>query len=640
MRLRRTAPGETDAVDADSDPLPRGHEAPPHQLQQPLRRPRNRDHGPGAGWPADSPTPPAGLRPTATAVRPAAAATAVDADPAATDTRLGAVLVARGLVTPDQLAAALTGQRSTGDRLGTLLVGLGVLSDRDLVAALAQQSGLPLADLRHDAPAPEAARLLAEPVARSLGAIPLTSRGDTVVVAIADPATQDDVRRALGRPAHLVLATPAEVSRAIDNTYRALVDVDRHVAAFTATEQGRRASQQRAETDGVDDDAPVVRIVTMMLTQALRDRASDVHIEPQDSRVRVRFRIDGALHDVLTLPVDMSSALASRVKVMAGMNIVERRRPQDGQIATTIDDRPIDIRVATTGTIWGEKVVLRILDKSRPLYRLQDLGMPTSTHDAYARMIRSPYGMVICAGPTGSGKTTTLYASMSEVNGPEHNITTIEDPVEYVFPSINQIQINEAAGVTFATGLRSILRQDPDMILVGEMRDVETARIAVQSALTGHFVLSSLHATDSVSALYRFLDMGIEAFLVASSVIGIVGQRLVRRTCTYCRVPYRPTADELSFYHSSGGSPKHAFWVGEGCNFCSGTGYSDRIGVYELLTVTEQMRELLVRPHPSHDDMRRLAVQQGMNPLRAEGVRLVEDDVTTIAEIVRSIYTL
>jgi type IV pilus assembly protein PilB len=608
MRLRRS--NETDAVEADSP------------AQPPLRRPRTRDHAAHA-WPSDSPTPPAGLRQGTTGHE-----------------RLGTVLVGRGLVTHDQLAAALTGQRSTGERLGTLLVGLGVLSDRDLVAALAQQVGLPLADLRHDAPSPEAARLLPEPVARSLGAIPLSSRGDALVVAIADPATQDDVRQALGRPAQLVLATPAEVSRAIDNTYRALVDVDRHVAAFTATEQGRRHGQQLADAEAGDDDAPVVRIVTMLLTQALRDRASDVHVEPQDSRVRVRFRIDGALHDVLTLPVDMSSALASRIKIMAGMNIVERRRPQDGQIATTIDGRAIDIRVATTGTIWGEKVVLRILDKSRPLYRLQDLGMPTATHEAYSRMIRSPYGMVICAGPTGSGKTTTLYASMSEVNGPEHNITTIEDPVEYVFPSINQIQINEAAGITFATGLRSILRQDPDMILVGEMRDVETARIAVQSAMTGHFVLSSLHATDSVSALYRFLDMGIEAFLVASSVIGIVGQRLVRRMCTYCRVPHQPGADELAFFRSSGGSPKQDFWIGEGCNFCSGTGYSDRIGVYELLSVTEQMRELLVQPHPSHDDMRRLAVQQGMNPLRAEGVRLVEDDVTTIAEIVRSIYTL
>jgi type IV pilus assembly protein PilB len=255
-------------------------------------------------------------------------------------------------------------------------------------------------------------------------------------------------------------------------------------------------------------------------------------------------------------------------------------------------------------------------------------------------MIRSPYGMMICAGPTGSGKTTTLYASLTEISGDDRNVTTIEDPVEYVFPSINQIQINEIAGLTFATGLKAILRQDPDMILVGEMRDVETARIAVQSALTGHFVLSSLHATDSVSALYRFLDMGIEAFLIASSVIGVVGQRLVRRMCNYCRVQYKPEANELAFYREACGPDKTDFWIGEGCNFCAGTGYSDRVGVYELLRVTEEMRELIVQPHPSHDGMRKLAQVQGLRPLREEGARLVGEDVTTIAEILRCIYTL
>jgi type IV pilus assembly protein PilB len=306
----------------------------------------------------------------------------------------------------------------------------------------------------------------------------------------------------------------------------------------------------------------------------------------------------------------------------------------------TIDGRSIDIRVATTGTVWGEKVVLRLLDKSRPLFKLSDLGMPPATEERFAGMVRSPFGMVICAGPTGSGKTTTLYASMSEIDGVERNITTIEDPVEYVFPSINQIQINEQAGVTFAAGLRSVLRQDPDVILVGEIRDTETARIAVQSALTGHFVLSSLHATDAVSALYRFLDMGIEAFLLASSVLAVMGQRLVRRTCTYCPVPYTLSAAEEVFYRQGGGAGKTVFRVGEGCNFCAHTGYIDRVGVYELLRITPEMRELIVAPDPSHDRMRRLAMDQGMRSLRQEGIRLVDEDVTTVAEIVRTIYTL
>ncbi|HEY8720107.1 GspE/PulE family protein [Pengzhenrongella sp.] len=555
---------------------------------------------------------------------------------------LGEILVRNAVLNTVALDEALLLQTAEGQRLGVVLVELGVISERDLAGALGEQVGLPVADLSRMVPDPDVAALLGESKARGMQAIPFGVSDDGVVqVALSDPSPEiaEEVLRALARPAQLFVATTSEVRRAIDSMFRALTAVDDHVAAFTATTDVR-ASVQRTEVGDSAEDAPVVRVVNLIITQALRDRASDVHIEPQDGKVRVRFRIDGALHDVLPLPAEMGPAVASRIKIMGGMNIVERRRPQDGQIATSVDGRGIDIRVATMGNVWGEKVVMRVLDKSRSLYRLGDLGMPPETHAAYAKMIRSPYGMVICAGPTGSGKTTTLYASMTEVNSTDRNITTIEDPVEYVFPSINQIQINEQAGITFATGLKSILRQDPDMILVGEMRDVETARIAVQSALTGHFVLSSLHSTDAVSALYRFLDMGIEAFLVASSVIGVVGQRLVRKMCTYCRVPYTPTAEELAFYREGGGPDKMNFWVGEGCNFCSHTGYSDRVGVYELLTVTEQMREMLVRPHPSHDDMRRVAVTQGLVPLREGGVRLVHDDVTTIGEILRSIYVL
>ena len=555
---------------------------------------------------------------------------------------LGELLIENGVLSASALQEALLQQSTGGRRLGAVLTELGVITERDLAHALAQQVGLKVIDLSRTAPDPTVAELLGESKARSLQAIPFSITDDGVVhVALSDPAPEiaEDVLRSLARPAQLYVATTSEVRRAIDSTFRALTGVDDHVAAFTATSDVR-TTVQRTDVDDSAADAPVVRVVNLIITQALRDRASDVHIEPQDGRVRVRYRIDGALHEVLTLPAEMGPAVVSRIKIMGGMNIVERRRPQDGQIATSVDGRGIDIRVATMGNVWGEKVVMRILDKSRSLYRLGDLGMPPQTHEAYARMIRSPYGMVICAGPTGSGKTTTLYASMTEVNSTDRNITTIEDPVEYVFPSINQIQINELAGITFATGLKSILRQDPDMILVGEMRDVETARIAVQSALTGHFVLSSLHATDAVSALYRFLDMGIEAFLVASSVVGVVGQRLVRKMCTYCRVPSQPTADELAFYAEAGGAEKHDFWVGEGCNFCAQTGYSDRVGVYELLTVTEQMREMLVQPHPSHDDMRRLAVKQGLVPLRDGGARLVQQDVTTIGEILRSIYML
>jgi type IV pilus assembly protein PilB len=334
----------------------------------------------------------------------------------------------------------------------------------------------------------------------------------------------------------------------------------------------------------------------------------------------------------------IAPALVSRLKIMADMNIVERRRPQDGQITMVVDDREIDIRVSTVATIWGESCVLRVLDKSRSLFRMGDLGMPPDTHEVFTRLIRSPFGMVLCAGPTGSGKTTTLYAALSEIDDPSRNIMTIEDPVEYTFPSINQIQTNEQAGISFANGLRSILRQDPDVILVGEIRDVETARIAVQSALTGHFVLSSLHATDSSAAIHRFLDMGIESFLIASSVVAVVSQRLVRRVCQTCKAPYEPKDEELAFYTESGGLPKAHFFRGEGCNFCSDTGYRDRIGVYELMRITPEIKRLIVG-WATQEELQRMAVSQGMRTLRDEAIQLIADDVTTISEVVRSIYT-
>ena len=400
-----------------------------------------------------------------------------------------------------------------------------------------------------------------------------------------------------------------------------------------------RIENANALQQAVDGQAPVVQVVNLVVTQALRDRASDVHIEPMGDQVRVRMRIDGALHDVLTLPPDIGPAIVSRIKVMSGMNIVERRRAQDGQFETSVDGRALDVRVSTTPVIHGEKTVLRLLDKSRSLYKMNELGMPDYTNGSFSELLRSPFGMVICAGPTGSGKTTTLYAALAEINTTERNIMTVEDPVEYVLPTVNQIQINESADITFAGGLKSILRQDPDIILVGEIRDVETARIAVQSALTGHFVLSSIHATDAASAVHRFLDMGIEPFLIAPSVLAVVGQRLVRRICRECRAPYRPPADEIAFYESIGGREKDEFWHGEGCNFCSGTGFQERIGVYEVLRMSDAMRELIV-DQPAYSSVRELAIAEGMRPLRDEALRLVAEDVTTIPEILRSVYPL
>jgi type IV pilus assembly protein PilB len=552
---------------------------------------------------------------------------------------LGELLVGAQLISHAQLAEALLQQSATGKRIGTLLVEEGAVDERDLARILSDQLEIPFVDLSQRTPTADAIALLPEGVARSNTAIPLDADDKGVTIVVADPndEIQERLASATQRVVRLVIAPRSDVQRAIDAAYRALGNIEGIVRSFEESDTARRTPD--AAVTVAADDAPVVQVVNLLITQALRDRASDIHLEPQDKRLRVRFRIDGTLHDAVDLPMGMAPALVSRLKILAGMNIVERRRPQDGQITMQIDGREIDIRVATVATIWGEKCVLRILDKSRSLYRMGDLGMPVATHEQFARHIRAPFGMVLCAGPTGSGKTTTLYAALSEIDEPGRNIMTIEDPVEYIFPTINQIQTNEQAGLTFADGLKSILRQDPDVILVGEIRDVETARIAVQSALTGHFVLSSLHATDSAAALHRFLDMGIESFLIASSVVAVVSQRLVRRICQRCKAMYDPKDEELAFFEEGGGEEKSEFWQGVGCNFCAGTGYQDRIGVYELMKLTPEIKRLIVG-WATQEELQRMAVSQGMRTLKDEAIRLINEDVTTISEVVRSIYAV
>lgn len=556
--------------------------------------------------------------------------------------RLGEVLVRSGLITDDQLAAALAAQSETGRRLGDQLVTSGVLDERDLAAALADQFGLHVVDLRREVPEEDAVVALDEATARELLIIPLRRTDFGFEVAVADPSVpgiSDTLLQILRQPAKLHVAALSDLRRAIDVAYKATARVSEHVRVFEERARARRREVPEEPVAQVDENAPVVQVVQALLEQAAAERASDIHIEPQDDRVRIRNRVDGALHDVLDLPVTMGPALVSRIKVMADMNIVERRRPQDGQMEVEVAGGKLDVRVSTTSTVHGEKCVMRLLDKRRALYELSDLGMPADTYEEFLKLVRSPYGMVICAGPTGSGKTTTLYATLAKISRPEINVMTVEDPVEYVFPGVNQIQINEQAGITFAGGLRSILRQDPDCILVGEIRDVETARMAVQSALTGHLVLSSIHATDAVAALHRFLDMGIESFLVASSILCVVGQRLVRRICPECRAPYDLSPDEAALWKTWEMPEKAVFWRGEGCTFCAHTGYQGRIGVYEVLRTSDELKELIVASAP-HEQIRRVAVEQGMKPLARQALALVYQDVTTIPEIARTIYVV
>jgi type IV pilus assembly protein PilB len=554
----------------------------------------------------------------------------------------GEHLVARGLITQTQLGEALLQQEASGKRLGNLLVELGVLDDRDLAHELADLFRMPLADLGQVDAEASALQLVPEAVARTSNILPLRLEGPHLALVVSDPLDADSieaVRGAAGREVTLRLASASDIARAIQTAYQSLVDVGGLVERFEAVETLRRAAATVWMSEE-DDDAPVVQLVQQIISQGLRDRASDVHVEPQNDRVRIRFRIDGALHDVLALPATMGPAVVSRLKIMASMNIADRRRSQDGQMGMTIDGREIDVRINTCPTMWGEKAVMRILDRSRVLYRLEELGMRPDTHALFARLVRAPFGMVVCAGPTGSGKTTTLYATLGEVNQTERNVTTIEDPVEYVFPSLTQIQINEQSGLTFANGLRAILRQDPDVILVGEIRDSDTARIAIESALTGHLVLSSLHATDACSALQRLVDMGIEPFLVASTVTGMASQRLFRRICDQCKVGYDPSVEEIAFYEANaapGAAPIGRLSRGEGCNFCSQTGYRDRVGVFELVRMSDAIKRLLVE-HASVDDLRATAQQEGTRSLVQEALGLVGGGVTTIGEIMRNVY--
>jgi type IV pilus assembly protein PilB len=559
-------------------------------------------------------------------------------------TPLGALLVERGDLSGQQLRDALGAQTSTGKRLGEILVEVGVISERVLSSALAEQVGLETIDLARARPDIAIVGLLTAEEARLWHALPLRKVGGRIDVAIADaldPDLQSKLIARLHSPVRLLVAPAGDIAYAIERAYLNQAEISGALKQFAERSESRGRQAVAPGTDvAVDENSPIVKVVSLIFEQAVRDRGSDVHIEPQQDRVRVRVRTDGALHEVLSLPISMAGALVSRIKVMADMNIVERRRPQDGQIELNVDGHDLDVRVSTTATVFGEKCVMRLLDRTRAVLTMAQLGMSDETRDVFERLIRSPYGMVICAGPTGSGKTTTLYATLAAIDREEINIMTIEDPVEYVFPAINQIQINELAGVTFANGLKAILRQDPDAILIGEIRDVETARIAVQAALTGHFVMSSLHATDATSALHRFMDMGIEPFLIASSLLGVVGQRLIRKICENCKAPYSPTPDELSFYDLAGGDPQNTEFVrGEGCNVCGNTGYYDRVGIYEVLPITDALKELVVA-RASLAALRDAAATVGMRTLRDQAVDLVEQKLTTIAEVLRTVYVL
>jgi type IV pilus assembly protein PilB len=552
--------------------------------------------------------------------------------------QLDELLLSRDVVTEEHLEEARRVASERGLSLGRVLIELGYLQESALVAILASQLGLEFIDLAETSVDPSAIALVPEATARRHKCIPVRFEDDRLIVAMADPANVvaiDDIRAISKRDVKAVVATKADVLSAVNRNYR----LDSAAESLVEEASAEAASQQdldQVAAGAAAEDAPIIKLVNLLITQAVNDRASDIHIEPGERSLRVRYRIDGVLHEVMNPPKTVHLGITSRLKIMADIDIAERRLPQDGRLGVVVQGKQIDIRVATLPTVHGEKIVMRLLDKSSVLLRLQDLGFLPENFTRYEESYNKPYGAILVTGPTGSGKSTTLYATLNILNRPGINIITVEDPVEYKLPGVNQIQTNAKAGLTFASALRSILRSDPDIVLIGEIRDRETAQIAVEAALTGHLVLSTLHTNDAPSALTRLTEMGIEPFLVASALDCVLAQRLARRLCEKCKEPYLPSEEELKtsgLPFGPGGEPPKLFRP-VGCTSCGRTGYKGRFAVHEVMTVTEEIERLVVEK-ASSEEIAHVARDQRMKTLREDGLRKVVSGVTSIEEILR-----
>ena len=549
--------------------------------------------------------------------------------------QLGDILVTQGLISSEQLDKALLEQRNVGHSLGRVLIDLGMLTEAQVVQALATQIGMRFVDLTEVTLDGAALSKVPGSVCRRHSAIPIGFENGRLVVAMSDPANVfavDDIRSASGMTVVPVVATRTDVQAALDRHYRADGELDELTTAIDTDDD----EEDLASIKEVVEDAPIVKFVNLLITQGIQDRASDIHLEPTEHDVRVRFRIDGVLHEVMRSPKSIQSGVISRLKIMADINIAERRIPQDGRLSVTANGQKIDLRVATLPTVWGEKIVLRILDNSTAMLDLADLGFRDFNYERYSASFGKPYGMILVVGPTGSGKSTTLYATVNILNRPEVNIITVEDPVEYRLAGVNQVQTPAKAGLTFAAALRAILRSDPDIVLIGEIRDHETAQIAVESALTGHLVLSTLHTNDAPSAVTRLIEMGIEPFLVGSALDCVLAQRLARRLCPKCKEQYQPTAAALK---AAGvvlekGQPIPKIYRAAGCSVCSRTGYKGRVALHEVLPITERIERLAVE-RASSAQIATAAREEGMQTLRQDGLAKVLAGVTSLDEILR-----
>ena len=560
--------------------------------------------------------------------------------------KLGELLLKNNLITSQQLEKALDDQKSSGGRLGDSLIKLGLVQEGELVGFLSKQYGMPSINLSEIKISPDVIKIIPNDVAIKYQVIPVSLRNSTLIVAMVDPSNIfaiDDIKFLTGHRIEPMIASESSMALSLDTYYgttKGLTNILQGIEAEELQIAGEEESLDIGNLQQASEDAPVIKLVNAVFTDAVKKRASDIHVEPYEKFLRIRFRIDGILYEIMRPPLKMKNAVVSRLKIMARLDIAERRLPQDGRIKLKMaKGEEMDVRVSILPTLFGEKVVLRLLDKSNLQLDMTKLGFEEGQLNDFKEAIYKPYGMVLVTGPTGSGKTTTLYSALSELNKITENISTAEDPVEFNLPGINQVQIHEEIGLTFANALRSFLRQDPDIILVGEIRDFETAEIGIKAALTGHLVLSTLHTNDAPSTINRLLNMGIEPFLVSSATNLIVAQRLVRKTCAECKAPVTISPESFA---KLGILPEEyeqykniTFYKGTGCDACNNTGYKGRIALYEVAAVTDPIKELILQG-ASALEIKREAIRQGMKTLRRSGITKLLEGVTSLEEILKT----
>lgn len=582
-------------------------------------------------------------------------------------TLIGEMLVKKGVISPDQLGIALDEQKRTGKKLASILMNLGFAREEDIAVALSEQIGYPYIDLSTYEIDKNCLSLIPIEIVLKYNAMPVYLIGDALTVAMINPLDVDaidELRRVTKLTIRPIFSTPTSIKNSIERYYKTKISdikkdfagleheavspkisLDKRFAYSPGADKKQQPSSEKEEDAIKEAIRPsIIKTVDNLIRDAVESKASDIHLEPDEHNFYVRYRVDGALYDSVfePIPKKLELAIVSRIKIMAEMDITEKRLPQDGRINTTVDDKKIDLRISTFPTIYGENISIRILDKSQGLFKLDDLGFSKQALLTVREMSKKPFGMMLVTGPTGSGKTTTLYAILNEINNVNKNIITLEDPVEYIIPRIRQSQINPKAGLTFANGLRSILRQDPDIIMIGEIRDKETAEISIHSALTGHLVFSTLHTNNASSAVTRLLNMDIEPFLIASSLSGVVAQRLVRKLCPSCKKAYKPKEEEIEFLQKNLNikiDKNINLYKETGCRECKNKGFKGRIGIYELLAINEDIKELILKQGASHQ-IEEAAKKNGMKTLKEDGFDKVLQGITTIGEIMRLVESI